>query len=110
MNEKVSRKLAKYWWLRCVGCSEASLTTQMRGFGFEEPVYEQAIHSFSGGFMHQGHACGLLTGSVLAAGFVAQERFQDDETMSGATLHAAIQLTKAFPEYSGSEKWGQVYY
>ena len=102
MNEGVSREIAKYWWLRCVACSEASLTTQMRGFGFEEPVYEQAIHAFSGGFMHQGYASGLLTGAVLAAGFVAQARFQDDETKSGAALHAAIQLTKAYPEYSGS--------
>ncbi len=76
MNEGVSRELAKYWWLRCVACSEASFTTQMRGFGFEEPAYEQAIHAFSGGFMHQGYASGLLTGAVLAAGFVAQERFQ----------------------------------
>ncbi len=76
MNENVSRNLAKYWWLRCVACSEASLTTQMRGFGFEEQVHEQALHAFSGGFMHRGHVCGLMTGATLAAGFVAQERFQ----------------------------------
>ena len=102
MNQGISRELAKYWWLRCVACSEASLTTQMRGFGLKEPVYEQAIHAFSGGFMHQGHASGLLTGAVLAAGFVAQDRFDDDETRAGAALHAAIQLATVFPEHSGS--------
>jgi len=101
LNEKISRELAKYWWLRCVACSEASMTTQMRGFGFEEPVYEQAIHAFSGGFMHQGHASGLLTGAVLAAGFVAQQRFKDDKSKSGAILHTAVGLAREFPEYSG---------
>ncbi len=102
MNQGVSRELAKYWWLRCVACSEASFTTQMRGFGFEEPAYEQAIHAFSGGFMHQGHVSGLLTGAVFAAGFVAQERFQDHEKRAEATLHVAEQLAKAYPEDSGS--------
>jgi hypothetical protein len=101
LNEKISRDLAKYWFLRCVACSEASMTTQMCGFGFEEQVYEQAIHAFSGGFMHRGHACGLLTGVVLAAGFVAQQRFKDDKSKSGAILHTAVELAREFPEYSG---------
>jgi hypothetical protein len=98
MSEVISRELAKHWWLRCVACSEASMTTQMRGFGIDEPAYEQAIHAFSGGFMHLGHACGLLTGAVMAAGFVARSRFDDDGTRSGAALFAAIQLAKAHPE------------
>lgn len=102
MNDSVSRDLAKFWWLRCVACSEASLTTQLRGFGIKEPAYEQALHSFSGGFMHFGHACGLLTGAAVAAGFLARERFNDDENRSAAALYASIQLAKAFPELSGS--------
>ena len=102
MSEEITRETAKYWWLRCVACSEASMTTQMRGFGYKEPVYEQAIHPFSGGFMHQGHATGLLTGAVMAAGFVVRERFSDDAIRSGATLHAAIHLAKPFPKYSES--------
>jgi C_GCAxxG_C_C family probable redox protein len=102
MSEGISRELAKHWWLRCVACSEASMTTQMCGFGIDEPAYEQAIHAFSGGFMHLGHACGLLTGAVMAAGFVARSRFDDDETRSGAALFAAIQLAKALPELTGS--------
>lgn len=101
LKKKISRKLAKYWWLRCVACSEASMTTQMRGFGFEKPVYEQAIHAFSGGFMHQGHASGLLTGAVLAAGFVAQPRFKDDKSKSGAILHTAVKLAREYPEHCG---------
>ena len=78
------------------------MTTQMRGFGINEPAYEQAIHAFSGGFMHLGRACGLLTGAALAAGFVAKERFDDNETRSGAALHAAIQLARSHPEFTGS--------
>ena len=83
VNKGVSRDIAKYWWLQCVACSEAAMTTQMRGFGIEEPEYEEAIHAFSGGFMHLGHICGLLTGAALATGFLARERFDDNET--GAT-------------------------
>lgn len=95
MNESVSRDLAKYWWLECTACSEASMTTQMRGFGFEEPVYEQAIHSFSGGFLHLGHVCGLLTGAALTAGFIARDRFDDDDMRAVAALYTTIQLAKA---------------
>jgi len=102
MSEKISRKVAKYWWLRCVSCSEASVTTQNRGFAINEPAYEQAMHVFSGGFMHQGHACGLLTGAALAAGFAAQARFDNDKTRSGAALHAAMQLAKVYPETTSS--------
>ncbi len=102
MSRGISRETAKYWLLRCVACSEASMTTQMRGFGINEQAYEQAMHSFSGGFMHLGHACGLLTGAALAVGFEARSRFDDDEMRSGATLHAVMQLAKAHPELTGS--------
>jgi len=52
--------------------------------------------------MHLGHACGLLTGAALAAGFLANERFNDNETRSTAALHITIQLAKAYPELTGS--------
>lgn len=78
------------------------MTTQMRGSGIDEPAYEQAIHAFSGGFMHRGHACGLLTGAVLAAGFVARARFDDDAIRSGAALHAAMKLAEAYPDLTSS--------
>lgn len=78
------------------------MTTQMRGFGAEEPVYEQAIHAFSGGFMHRGDACGLLTGAALAAGFEAKRRFGDEGTASAAALHATARLAAALPELAGS--------
>jgi hypothetical protein len=45
MSGVIPREMAKYWWLECVGCAEASLTTQMRGFGLENPPYEQGLHS-----------------------------------------------------------------
>lgn len=102
MSVGISREVAKHWWLQCVACSEASMTTQMRGFGIAEPAYEQAIHPFSGGFMHLGHACGLLTGAVMTAGFIARSRFNDDEARSGAALHVAIQLAKAHEQLAGS--------
>jgi hypothetical protein len=102
MSDGISRDLAKYWWLQCVACSEASMTTQMRGFGFEEPLYEEALHPFSGGFMHLGYACGLLTGAAVATGFLARERFGDDATRSAAALYATIQLAKAHPDLTGS--------
>jgi len=73
----------------------------MREFEFDEPAYEQAIHAFTGGFMHLGYACGLLTGAALAAGFVARARFDDDRTRSGAALQAAIQIAKAYRNSPG---------
>jgi hypothetical protein len=102
MSDGITRDLAKYWWLQCVACSEASMTTQMRGFGYEEPVYEEASHAFSGGFMYLGYACGLLTGAALATGFLARERFGDDATRSAAALYATARLAKAHPELTGS--------
>ncbi len=101
-NKTVIRKQAKYWWLNCIACSEASMTTQMRCFGFEEPSYEQAIHIFSGGFMHLGQACGLLTGATLAAGFGARARYKEEKLITEAALNATIRLTEAYIELAGS--------
>jgi hypothetical protein len=102
MGDGPSRQVDAYWFLRCVACSEASMTTQMRGFGTEDSCYEQAIHAFSGGFMHRGDACGLLTGAALAAGCEARRRFDDDDTASSAALAATVGLVGAFLERVGS--------
>lgn len=101
MSEAVSKEIAKHWWLQCAAYAEASVTTQLRGFGFEEPGYEQVLHSFSGGFMHLGHACGLLTGAAIAPGFLARARFDDHETRARAALYATAQLARAYPEFAG---------
>jgi hypothetical protein len=102
MSNGPSRDVAKYWFLRSVACSEASLTTQNRGFGAEDACYEQAVHAFSGGFMHRGHACGSLSGAAMAAGCEARRRFDDDGTASVAALTATVGLVEAFTELAGS--------
>jgi C_GCAxxG_C_C family probable redox protein len=102
MSENSSREIAKYWWLQCVSCSEASMTAQLREFGLEDVVYEQASHAFYGGFMYLGHACGILTGAVLAAGLAAKTRFDGEERQAAAALFAAIQLAEAYGELTGS--------
>ena len=96
------RGLAKQWWLRGVSCSEASITTHNRCAGIEAPLEEQASHLLSGGMMHQGDACGLLSGAILSAGLQAARRFHDDATRSAATLEAAVRLASAYPETSGA--------
>jgi hypothetical protein len=96
------RGVAKEYWLQCVSCSEASFTTHNRCAGIEAPLEEQASHLLSGGMMHQGNACGFLTGAILSAGLQAARRFDNDTTRSAATLHAAVRLAKAYPEISGS--------
>lgn len=96
------RGVAKEWWLRCISCSEASFTTHNRCAGIEAPLEEQASHLLSGGMMHQGNACGLLSGAILSAGLQAAQRFGDEPTRSAATLHAAVRLADAFPETSGA--------
>ena len=101
-REDKIRGVAKKWWLRGVSCSEASFTTHNRCAGIEAPLEEQASHLLSGGMMHQGNACGLLSGAVLSAGLQAARRFDDDATRSAATLHAAVRLAEAYPEISGA--------
>lgn len=93
---------AKQCWLRCVSCSEASFTTHNRCAGIEAPLEEQASHLLSGGMMHQGNACGLLSGAILSAGLQAARRFDDDATRTAATLNAAVRLAEAYPEVSGA--------
>jgi hypothetical protein len=101
-REDKIRGVAKKWWLRGVSCSEASFTTHNRCAGIEAPLEEQASHLLSGGMMHKGNACGLLSGAVLSAGLQAVRRFDDDATRSAATLHAAVRLAEAYPESSGA--------
>lgn len=96
------RGVAKKYWLQCVSCSEASFTTHNRCAGIEAPLEEQASHLLSGGMMHQGNACGLLSGAILSAGLQAARRFDDDATRVSATLHAAVRLAEAYPEISGA--------
>jgi len=99
---RIPSKLAKYWWLRCISCSEASMTTQLRSVGDGNQALEQASRPLSGGFMHTGQACGLLTGAILAAGVLASERFEDDDTAITATVFTASRLATAYPELSGT--------
>jgi len=96
------RGVAKKYFLQCVSCSEASFTTHNRCAGIEAPLEEQASHLLSGGMMHQGNACGLLSGAILSAGLQATQRFDDDATRLGATLYAAVQLAESYPETSGA--------
>ena len=102
VDEAVTKTVAKGWWGRCISCSEAAMTTQLRSFGVEESAYEQAIHAFSGGFLHSGRACGLLSGSALAAGVLARTRFSDQRARIHATLAATIGLARSHPALSGS--------
>ena len=93
---------AKECWLQCISCSEASFTAHNRCAGIEAPLEEQASHLLSGGMMHQGNACGLLSGAILSAGMQATRRFDDDATRLAATLHAAARLAEAYPQISGA--------
>jgi len=101
-REREIRDIAKDWWLRCASCSEASFTTHNRCAGIEAPLEEESSHLLSGGMMHQGNACGLLSGAVLSAGLRASQRFENDAMRSAATLHAATRLADAYPETSGA--------
>lgn len=94
----ISRDEAKNWWLRCISCSETSVTLVNREAGVEAPLFEQALHLFSGGFMHQGHACGHLWGATLGAGIRAAEKFSGTDAKSAAALDAACRLVGALSE------------
>jgi hypothetical protein len=84
------------------------MTTQLRSVGADYEVFEQAVHPLSGGFMHTGRACGLLTGAILAAGVQARARFDDDDTAIAAAVFTAERLAQAFPSLTGSVNCGEI--
>jgi hypothetical protein len=108
MVHRIPSGLAKRWWLKCISCSEASMTTQLRSVGEGHGAFEQASHALSGGFMHTGRACGLLTGAILAAGVQARVRFDDDDTAIAAAVFTAGRLAQAFPSLTGSVNCGEI--
>ncbi|MCP5085909.1 MAG: C_GCAxxG_C_C family protein [Rhodobacteraceae bacterium] len=74
------------------------MTLVNREASVEEPMLEQAMHLFSGGFMHQGHACGHLWGATLSAGIRAAETFSGADARSAAALDATCRLVGALSE------------
>lgn len=94
---------AKYWFLRCLSCSEALFTTLNRAGGTELVPEEQASHPLAGGLLRRGHACGMLWGSALAAGARARSYCGADPERAGATaLHLTQNLVKEFVGLAGA--------
>jgi len=98
----ISKRMVRDWFLRSVSCSEATFTILNRGAGLELDDLEQAAHTLSGGFMMQGHACGMIWGTGLAIGARAVERFDDAGAAGAASLSVMMKAAAEFEKVAGS--------
>ena len=87
---------AEYWFNRSLSCSEAMFTVLNRGAGLTREAEEQAAHPLAGGILRQGHACGMLWGSALAAGVRAPAQFPDPALAGAAALFATGRVLEEF--------------
>jgi hypothetical protein len=102
MSDVINKKMARDWFLRCVSCSEATFTILDRGAGLELDDLEQAAHPLAGGFLSQGHACGMVWGTGLAIGVRAGKRFDDPEAAASAALTVMVRAVDEFEKMAGS--------
>ena len=98
----INKQMAREWFVRCLSCSEAMFTILNRGRGIELPLLEQAAHPLAGGFLRQGHACGMAWGMGLAAGVRAAQRFSDAEEAVEAALLVMTRAGGEFASLAGS--------
>lgn len=77
-------------------CSHALFHILNREFGNSMDAEEYASDPLAGGIMQQGHQCGMLWGSTLAAGAESFHRFDDHDEAIGMAITAAGHIVKSF--------------
>ncbi|HNW29401.1 MAG TPA: C-GCAxxG-C-C family (seleno)protein [Spirochaetota bacterium] len=83
-------------------CSQALCFFLDREFGCQKAEGERAADPMAGGILLQGHQCGMLWGSSLAAGAEAFRRFGDSGRATAAALSATARLMKSYSGRTGS--------
>jgi hypothetical protein len=102
MANKISRQAVLSWWNRSLSCAEALFTILNRAAGVELEQEEQASHVLAGGLLSQGHACGMLWGSALAAGVRARKRHPNDSAAAAAALQVTARIMDEFSGLAGA--------
>ena len=98
----ITPRSTEYWFNRSLSCSEALFTILNRGHELTLEAEEQAAHPLHGGVLRQGHACGMLWGSALAAGVRAQRLQADAASAGAAAVFAAGRLLEDFQTQAGA--------
>ncbi len=83
-------------------CSQALCFLLDREFGYVKENEERASDPLAGGIWRRGHQCGMLWGSVLAAGAEAFRRHPDRDRAIGAAMTASRRLVESFTNRTGS--------
>ena len=83
-------------------CSQALCFLLDREFGCPKENEERATDPLAGGIWRRGHQCGMLWGSVLAAGAEACRRHADRDRAIGVAVAASRRLVESFINRTGS--------
>lgn len=86
---------------KCGACSHTFFHLLNREYGYTNKAAEIASDPLAGGIM-LGHQCGMLWGSVLAAGAEASRRYPDAGEAASSAITAATELMNSYKSRTGS--------
>ncbi|MCB0518998.1 MAG: C-GCAxxG-C-C family protein [Saprospiraceae bacterium] len=81
---------------KCGTCSYTFAHILNRAFGHPQAEAERAVELMAGGVMNQGHQCGMLWGSALAAGAEAYRRFEDPDDATAVAVTTTQHIIESF--------------
>lgn len=77
-------------------CSGALFLALNRHFGYPQEDKAIAVASLSGGILQEGHQCGMLWGSALAAGAESYRRYSDPDMAIDQAIFTTQNLLDSF--------------
>ncbi len=83
-------------------CSQALCFLVNREFGHNRPEHEKALDPFAGGLLLNGHQCGMVWGSTMAAGIQAHREHGENDRAIAAAISASRDLVKSYTSRNGS--------
>lgn len=83
-------------FLKCGACSHTFFYILNREFGYPKEDEERASDPLAGGLLSNQHQCGMLWGSVLAAGAESFRRHQNQTQAIAAAITAAQRIMESF--------------
>jgi len=94
-------KDAKKLFRKLGACSSTMYYILNREFGQQREIEVRAAEPLAGGIMQNGYQCGMLWGSVMAAGAEAFRRFPDQGRATAVAIIAAQKLMASFQNRTG---------
>ncbi|MCP4151205.1 MAG: C_GCAxxG_C_C family protein [bacterium] len=100
-DSKTNPKDARKMFRKLGTCSRTFCFLLNRAFDHQNEIAEQAADPFAGGIIRKGHQCGMLWGSILAAG---AESFRRNENRDQAVAAAVNATQRIMESFMGNEK------